>query len=152
MTTYDDDDDVSFVPVMYNNDSMSEKAKILVQKVKRKFRRQPYQEVTEITPLFIPVKVPKYAEKTTTLEELSEPFVKINDMANEDCATNPWIISASSNLLLFILRWPITFVLWCTIPDSRRFKQFYILTFINCVFWIGCISFFVVFLTTDVGK
>lgn len=140
----------SFVPVMYRNDEISEKAKILARKVRRRLRRQPYQEVTEITPLFIREMLP--ADDIKTSSELSEPSVKINDAASDDSATSPWKMPASSNPFFFIVRWPITFVLWCTVPDARRFKRFYILTFINCVVWIGFVSYFVVFMTTDVGE
>lgn len=133
---------------MYKNDAMSEKAKILARKIRRRIRRQPYQEVTEIVPFFNREN-PIYGEKDAGL---SEPLVKLGEPDNDDCATSPWKIRASSNIFLFLLRWPITFTLWCTIPDSRRFKKFYVLTFMNCVLWIGCISFSVVFITTDVGE
>lgn len=124
---------------------MTEKAKTLAQKITRRIRRNPYREVSEITPLFIRAKLPNGYAAT-----ISEPSMKICD--SDECATNPWTRSANSNPLLFLLRWPITFLLWCTVPDSRRFKRCYILTFINCVVWIGGISYFVVFLTTDVGE
>jgi hypothetical protein len=134
---------------MYNNDEMSEKAKILARRVKRRIHRQPYQEVTEITPLFTREKLTN--NERQTFLELSEPLVKLDESVNDDYATNPWNIPANSNILLFLLRWPITLTLWCTIPDSRRFKRFYIFTFINCVIWIGLCSYFIVFVSTDVG-
>jgi hypothetical protein len=134
---------------MYNNDEMSEKAKILARKVKRRIHRQPYQEVTEITPLFTREKLTN--DKRKICLELSEPLMKLDESGNDDCATNPWKIPNNSNVLLFLLRWPITLTLWCTIPDSRRFKRFYIFTFINCVLWIGLCSYFIVFVSTDVG-
>lgn len=147
-------DDDAFVLVMYKNDAMSEKAKLLARRVKRRLRRQPYQEVSEILPLFNREKlqVDIIGDGVKINVELSEPLVKLLESSDEDCATNPWIIPATVNLFQFLLRWPITFLLWFTIPDSRRFKQFYILTFINCVLWIGCLSYIVVFITTDVGE
>lgn len=147
-------DDDAFVLVMYKNDAMSEKAKLLARRVKRRLRRQPYQEVSEILPLFNREKlqVGIIGDGVKINVELSEPLVKLLESSDEDCATNPWIIPATVNLFQFLLRWPITFLLWFTIPDSRRFKQFYILTFINCVLWIGCLSYIVVFITTDVGE
>lgn len=137
---------------MYKNDSMSEKAKLLARKVHRRIRHQPYQEVSEITPLFIRGDIYQSAKKTTTTLELSEPFAKLDESGNDDCATNPWRVPADANVVIFLLRWPITFTLWCTIPDARRFKRFYLLTFINCVLWIGCISYMVVFIATNVGE
>lgn len=140
----------SFVPVMYKSDAMAEKAKLLWRNVKRRVRRQSYQDVTEITPLFIRELAVDDERKTSA--ELSEPHVKLDEAADDDCATNPWKIPASFNVLLFLFRWPITFTLWCTVPDSRRFKRFYLLTFLSCVLWIGCVSYFVIFMSTDVGK
>lgn len=131
---------------MYNDDAMSKQAKIFARKVKRRIRRQPYQEVTEITPLLV------ITSNRRKASELSEPLVKLDDSVNDDCATNPWKIPASTNSFIFLLRWPITFTLWCTIPDPRCSQRFYVMTFINCALWIGCISYFVVFVTTDVGE
>lgn len=145
-------DDVSFVSVMYKDDTMSEKAKKLARKFKRRIRHQQlYQEVSEITPLLSRVSEIKRGKMMNP--ELSEPFTKLDDDSGVDnCATNPWKVPVDSNLIMFFLRWPITFTLWCTIPDSKRFKSFYLLTFINCVLWIGCISYFVVYISTNVGE
>lgn len=135
---------------MYKNDEMSEKAKIFVRKVKRRIYRQPYLNVTEITPIFSQEKLRN--DKQKMFVELSEPSVKLDESNNDDCTTNPWRIPPNSNILLFLLRWPITFTLWSTIPDSRRFKSFYILSFFNCVLWIGLCSYSIVFVSTDVGE
>lgn len=128
---------------MYKDEAMSEKAKILARKVKRRIYQQPYLEVAEITPLFTQTKKMNV--------EFSEPSLKLTDSSIENFATNPWVTN-DMNKLLFLLRWPITFLLWCTIPDPKRFKRFYVLTFINCILWIGCISYFTVFVSSNVGK
>lgn len=144
-------DDDSFVSVMYKDDTMSKKVKMFARKVKRRIRHhhQLYQEITEITPFFDHTK----SSSSKLNLELSEPFVKLDDDDGSDnCATNPWMVPIDSSLFMFFLRWPITFTLWCSIPDSKRFKSFYILTFINCVLWIGCISYFVVYISTNVGE
>lgn len=136
---------------MSKDDTMSEKAKWLAKKIKRRIRHQMYQEVSEMTPFFDRViEVKSYGSKMYT--ELSEPLVKLDDYGSDNCATYPWKVPDDSNLIMFFLRWPITFILWCTIPDSKRFKSFYIITFINCILWIGCISYFVVCISTNVGK
>lgn len=136
---------------MYRNDTMSEKIKIFARNVRWRIRRQPYREVAELTPLFIRENFSN--AKSTTILELSEPLVKVDEeAANDHCATNPWRIPNDTNKIYFLIRWPITVVLWCTIPDSRRFKGFYIFTFVNSVLWIGCISYFVVFISTNVSE
>jgi solute carrier family 24 (sodium/potassium/calcium exchanger), member 4 len=151
---FTENDENDFIAVMYKDDGLSDKVRLLARKLNRRFRHQLYQEVTEITPLFNREKfaISYDANDLVALPELSEPFTKISESNEDERATSPWKIPASSNPIQFILRWPITFTLWCTIPDSRRFKRFYILTFINCVCWIGCVSYYIVFISTDVGE
>ncbi|XP_053624240.1 probable sodium/potassium/calcium exchanger CG1090 isoform X2 [Plodia interpunctella] len=38
---------------------------------------------------------------------------------------------------LWLLTWPISLLLWVTIPDCRRHPSLYPLTFIMCITWIG---------------
>lgn len=149
-------DDLFRLLVMYKNDAMSEKAKVLARRLKRRIRPHLSQEATEITPLFSHLRISNVAEDASKSElspALSEPLVKLHDDINADvCATTPWKVPDDLNRAVFFFCWPITFILWCTIPDPKRYKTFYILTFINCVLWIGCISYFVVFISTNVGE
>lgn len=142
--------------VMWKNETMSEKARVLARRLKRRIRPHLYQEATEITPLFSHLSYANNTEDTSKTDlnpALSEPLVKLHDDINADvCATTPWKVPDDLSRVVFYFCWPITFILWCTIPDPKRFKTFYILTFINCVFWIGCISYFLVFISTKVGK
>lgn len=137
---------------MYKNKYLSERAKLLARKVSRRFHRPLYQEVTEITPLFIRDNFAKSSNASdNTAVELNEPFLKLDEL-EEDSATSPWYIVDDTSKIMYFVKWPITFTLWCTIPDSRRFKSCYLLTFFNCVLWIGCISYFVVNISTNVGR
>jgi hypothetical protein len=120
-----------------------EKVTAVARKVQRRIRLRPDDEVSEITPLFT-------TEKTHY--ELSEPSLKLDAENDENCATNPWRLPRDASTFKFFLRWPITFTLWCTVPDARRFKSFYIFTFVSCVLWILSLSYFVVFLSTNVGE
>lgn len=136
---------------MYKDKAMSEKAKVLAKTVKRRIHQQPYQEVTEITPFFTQFNESKLDSNKINVE-FSEPLAKFSAMSSENFARNPWALPYDTIKFLFLLRWPITLILWCTIPDAKRFKQLYILTFINCILWIGCISHFAVFLSSNVGE
>lgn len=108
--------------------------------------------MTEITPLFIRDNIAKsYSTGDSAEPELNEPFVKL-DESEEDCATSPWHMAPDAGKIMYFVKWPITFTLWCTIPDASRYKSCYILTFVNCVLWIGCISYFVVNISTNVGE
>lgn len=69
-----------------------------------------------------------------------------------DLADSPWTKSDKSSRCGFIVRWPITTVLWLTIPDCRKYPRLRMLTFVMCIFWIGMTSYVVAFLITIVGK
>ncbi|XP_044014574.1 sodium/potassium/calcium exchanger 3-like isoform X2 [Aphidius gifuensis] len=56
-------------------------------------------------------------------------------------------------ILKFILTWPIRFVLFITIPDTRykRLRFWYPITFIMCITWIALSSYLASWMTTIVG-
>ncbi|KAL4717834.1 hypothetical protein ACJJTC_000983 [Scirpophaga incertulas] len=64
-----------------------------------------------------------------------------------------WPYEKSSTLkkILWIVMWPISLLLWATVPDCRRFNRFYPLTFIMCVTWIGGVSYLVAWIITILG-
>lgn len=126
---------------------------ILARRIKRRIHQHPYQEVTEITPFFTRFNESKL-ESTQIAVEFSEPFVKLpeTDTPSENFATNPWKVPDEANRFYFLFKWPITFILWCTIPDPKRFKQLYLFTVINCFLWIIPLSFYTVFVSSNVGK
>lgn len=69
-----------------------------------------------------------------------------------DYADSPWKISHDTSTFTFILRWPITFLLWFTLPDCRKHPRLKMLTFFMCIVWIGITSYAVAMLITIVGK
>lgn len=141
---------------MYNNDEMTEKMSLVARKIKKQFKLITYvinlnyyvlndndDEVTEFS---------SFLKKNNVMKnKLSIVYDKFDHHHNNEFATNPWRM-ISNNFLLNIARWPITFILWCTIPDCRRFNKYYILTFINCVIWILFLSYLIASLITVVGK
>lgn len=153
-----------YLIMMYNSDMMSKKMKLMVRKIKIQFSKVSSQlyyaeddddEVTEITPLFMRAKSiqnhNKYSSSKEVDVELDMGYEKIVDY-DDDCATNPWKLPRKSNILFFVLKWPITFVLWCTIPDCRRYERFYVVTFINCVAWILCLSYLIASMIANVDS
>lgn len=55
--------------------------------------------------------------------------------------------------MTWILTWPIHLVFLFTIPDCEkpRFKQWFPLTFIMCIIWIGSLSYVVAWMITIIG-
>lgn len=68
-----------------------------------------------------------------------------------DFADTPYEIPHDSNCLTFILKWPITFILWFTVPDCRKRPKLTMVTFFLCIVWIGLASYAVAMLITIIG-
>ncbi|XP_039307977.1 sodium/potassium/calcium exchanger 4 isoform X1 [Solenopsis invicta] len=53
----------------------------------------------------------------------------------------------------FCFVWPLKFILFVTIPDSRykRWKNWYLVTFVMCVIWIAVSSYLTSWMTTVLG-
>lgn len=139
---------------MYKNDAISRKMRLMAQKIKTQFWSVSHSalddddEVTEITPLFTRAKVGKNDASDKRNVKEAKLSVSHEKFELTERASNPWRISAPRE----VLRWPITFILWCTIPDCRRFQKFYVLTFINCVAWILVLSYIIASMIAIVGE
>ncbi|XP_051166371.1 sodium/potassium/calcium exchanger 4-like [Leptopilina boulardi] len=64
-----------------------------------------------------------------------------------------WPRSSTLAKFWFLFTWPLRFILFLTIPDTRyhRFRNWYPVTFIMCVIWIAVASYLVSWMTTVVG-
>lgn len=54
----------------------------------------------------------------------------------------------------WIMTWPIHLIFMCTIPDCEkpRFKNWFPVTFLMCIIWIGSLSYVVAWMITIIGK
>lgn len=140
---------------MYMNDGMVQKMRLVVREIKTQFWTISYielgddegGEVTEITPLFKRAKVGDNNDDKNKTKE-TKLSIKCDNFGHAECVCSPWNISAPHE----VLRWPITFLLWCTIPDCRRYQKFYILTFIICITWILILSYLIASMIAIVGE
>lgn len=124
--------------IMYFNDSISRKIRKIVTKYHKKYKIGSFMEVSEMAPLI---------SKEHTNIESNIPEEKYEETIY---TTSPWDRD-EDNYFVFLMRWPITFLLWSTIPDCRKNTKLSLLTFILCIFWIGVTSYIVAFLITIVG-
>lgn len=55
---------------------------------------------------------------------------------------------------VWLLTWPIHLIFMCTIPDCEKpkFKNWFPVTFIMCIVWIGSLSYLVAWMITIIGK
>lgn len=52
---------------------------------------------------------------------------------------------------LWVMTWPISFVLYITIPDCRKHLKWYPVSFVMCMVWIGSTSYTVAWFITVIG-
>ncbi|XP_026463670.1 sodium/potassium/calcium exchanger 3-like [Ctenocephalides felis] len=148
---------IFYIAAMYFNDVMSDSARDFVRmccgKKKTKKDIALYREImTEASPLLL--------QDKKTMNGLSNGHVENGTCVNiitkveeeeVEFAESPWTGPESGGLFAYILKWPISLVLWLTIPDCRSRPRMYPLTFIMCVIWIGVTSYMVAWLITVIG-
>lgn len=148
---------------MYCNDSISFRVRCMVSSLRRKSRVRPFREVTEIIPLLqdagqkqAPTNgaiVAKNPAVYPSLDSIAENTNGHDGLVGDDSrAESPWSRSQDIGMCGYICRWPITTILWLTIPDCRKYPRLRMLTFAMCIVWIGCTSYQVAFLITIVGN
>lgn len=54
--------------------------------------------------------------------------------------------------LFFVFTWPIRFILWVTIPNCKKYKMLFFITFFMCILWIGFTSYFCAWQITVIGE
>ncbi|XP_053687793.1 sodium/potassium/calcium exchanger 3-like [Sabethes cyaneus] len=139
---------IFYITAMYCNDSIS---RFMSRTCRRKSCVRPYTEVTEISPLLSNGQTgANGVVKNGHAPQSSDSAASDDSFEDFELASTPWD-RREENTLAYICRWPITFFLWVTIPDCRRYPKLRILTFFACIFWIGITSYFVAFLITVVG-
>ncbi|KAI8430891.1 hypothetical protein MSG28_001017 [Choristoneura fumiferana] len=90
-----------------------------------------------------------YFNKPKMYTEITPLLVK--DSSNSTIWPWPDEKTSGARRLLWILTWPISLVLWMTVPDCRRRRALYPLTFIMCIVWIGGVSYLVAWIITIIG-
>lgn len=89
----------------------------------------------------------KYEQKRVNLN----CFVVFSSFPPLDYAETPFEVPADSNWFVFLLKWPITFLLWLSVPDCRKHPRLTMLAFALCIMWIGLISYVVAIVITIIG-
>ena len=126
-----------------------------MQSIANRYSKDSCKEADESTPL---IKSPRNLENLSLTESKTMPTHHMvipgdNPEASgeQEFALSPWKVDPEACLLVQVLRWPILFLLWATIPDCRRMPSLRFLTFFVCICWIGCMSYVVAFMITVIG-
>lgn len=75
-------------------------------------------------------------------EEIESPPPSIWEKPEGESKVHTWF---------WYFSWPIRFVLTCTIPNPRTYRNLYWLTFIVCVVYIGLITYFIFWMMVVIG-
>nr|XP_031839107.1 sodium/potassium/calcium exchanger 4-like isoform X2 [Nomia melanderi] len=98
-------------------------------------------------------------ESVQRREETKDPESLANSKKSEDHQEQPENLFAwpkersASAKFWFLLVWPLKFLLFVTIPDTRceQLRNWYPLTFIMCVAWLAVSSYLVSWMVTVIG-
>lgn len=74
------------------------------------------------------------------------------DVILVDIADTPYQIPHDMNACVYLVKWPITFLLWITLPDCRKHPALKMITFFICIIWIGVASYAVAMIITIIGE
>nr|XP_023014270.1 sodium/potassium/calcium exchanger 4-like [Leptinotarsa decemlineata] len=136
-----------YIFLMCFNNKLNRTASKCVAKFKK---RNYYVEVLSETHPLLFHKNGKYEAVQEILE---------NDLTLEDCekleeSTKIWEWpkeQTTKGKFWWVITWPISFILYLSIPDCRKFPKLFIATFMMCIFWIGSTSYMVAWLITVIG-
>lgn len=78
--------------------------------------------------------------------------MSICDVILVDIADTPYQIPHDMNACVYLVKWPITFLLWITLPDCRKHPALKMITFFICIIWIGVASYAVAMIITIIGE
>lgn len=79
-------------------------------------------------------------------------FIRVVLFTEESTKIWEWPKEQSiASQLWWILTWPISFFLYISTPDCRKYPRLFPLTFFMCIIWIGIISYLISWLITVIG-
>ncbi|XP_005177407.2 sodium/potassium/calcium exchanger 4-like [Musca domestica] len=142
-----------YMLMMYHNRKISQTAKKLL--LKCGLHTAQYREVTEFTPLLTKneSKFSLATEAYVSLERglhSSHLMLYLEQQEKQENIRSPWSCEGYSKVE-FIFRWPITFILWSTVPNCRQRNALRYLTFVLAIVWTGIMSYVVAFAITIIG-
>ncbi|KAI8117769.1 Sodium/potassium/calcium exchanger 5 [Lucilia cuprina] len=144
-----------YMLIMYHNQKMSRQAKDLLRRCG--YYRPQYTEVTEFTALLSHRHESKFSLATEAYQHIEQGGIYSSHMMlyleyqeREESIASPWSCEERA-FVEFFFRWPITFLLWLTVPNSRKHHSLKYLTLILSIIWIAGISYLVAFVITIIG-
>ncbi|TMW47651.1 hypothetical protein DOY81_007263 [Sarcophaga bullata] len=81
----------------------------------------------------------------------SHVMLYLEQQEKEEPIASPWYLDRHQSLIEFICRWPITFLLWLTVPNCRFKASRKYFTLFMSIIWISAISYVMAFVITVIG-
>ncbi|EFA03342.1 sodium/potassium/calcium exchanger 4 [Tribolium castaneum] len=135
-----------YILIMFFNSPLMRLANSLVSKCRRKGH---YVEIiAETTPLLT------RGEEKSGVSEILETEFTLKDCEDLEESTKIWEWPSDQSRrgqFWWVLTWPISFLLYLTTPDCRKYPRLFVVTFIMCIFWIGVTSYIISWLITVIG-
>lgn len=153
-------------PPVFTAISCNDKIVTKIQNIANRYKKESSDGIDETTPLIksnrnlenLSLGEPKLISPLTiqSSENNGHSLIDSNDddepsSSEPEFALSPWKLDPESCLFVQVLRWPIVFLLWATIPDCRKQPSLRFLTFAVCIVWIGVMSYVVAFMITVIG-
>ncbi|XP_063918132.1 sodium/potassium/calcium exchanger 3-like [Zophobas morio] len=136
-----------YILIMFFNNPLMRLANRLVTKCRRKGH---YQEIiAETTPLLI-----RGEQKANEVNEILEAEFTLKDCEDLEESTKIWEWPKGQSRrgqIWWVLTWPVSFLLYITTPDCRKYPRLFVITFVMCIFWIGVASYMISWLITAIG-
>lgn len=136
---------------MYFNTALMSGAHRLVSKCHRRKKGHYTEIMSEHQPLLL---VQTSDKCNGVSKKIFEVEVTLKDCEDLEESTKIWEWPSehtAKGKIWWLMTWPISFVLYMTTPDCRKYPRLYVVTFIMCIFWIGTTSYMISWFITAVG-
>ncbi|XP_022904844.2 sodium/potassium/calcium exchanger 4-like [Onthophagus taurus] len=146
---------IIYLIIMYYNEPISNMMTRLTRKLRKS--RGHYQEILlETQPLLSSCQKNNCYNKNgfLSLSGSGSSDITLKDCEDFEAGTNIWRWPSEYNILgkiWWIFTWPISFVLFLTMPNCQKYPKLMTGTFLMCICWIGGSSYIVAWLITTIG-
>lgn len=99
---------------------------------------------------------PRLSKRRMSVCSIADAQIIVEEETVEETVAPPktlWKVSRESKLKTFwwFYTWPIRFLLTFTVPNPRRMRNWYPLTFVLCILYIGLNSFMIYWMVAIIG-
>lgn len=143
---------IFYILLMAFNNSLSSSANRLVTRLKK---RSYYTEIIGETQPLLTAQDGKYNNnETNNVHGILDAELTLKDCEELEESTKIWEWpreETTKGQIWWVFTWPISFLLYMTTPDCRKYPRLFVFTFIMCIIWIGSTSYMVAWLITVIG-